>query len=175
VFLRPYTSEDKDVHCEAVNETRTDLSKWFSWCDKDKEYVSEESRKFIEERAKHLGRCGKYDFAIIDCETGYLLGSCGLQVDENDGTVANISYWVRNCATGQCVATRAVKLLLCFGFESLCLSKIIFKMATCNKGSRRVAEKVGAKLVEENDILPVKNTIYEAVRYQFTREMYVEK
>ena len=75
LFIRPYCSRDVDSHYEAVKETQSDLGKWFSWCDCDKEYVRKYSENYIEDRAKPLGRDGKYDFAIINCDTEELLGA----------------------------------------------------------------------------------------------------
>jgi len=155
---------------DAVRESRDELSKWFTWCTEN--YSRDDSQKFINSQAEK-SKCGKYDFAIVDYDTDCFLGSCGLQVDENNNKVANISYWVRKCAVGKGVATRAARLLVTFGFETLELNKIMFKMAVCNKGSIKVAKRCGTKEVpKEGETLEVKNKSYAARRFELTREDY---
>jgi len=76
-----------------------------------------------------------------------------------------MNYWVRSSRRGKGVATAAAKLLVKFGFEQLKLKEIQILVAVCNKESRRVAEKIGAKLTEVNVPVPGKNRVYVGVRY----------
>jgi RimJ/RimL family protein N-acetyltransferase len=58
--------------------------------------------------------------------------------------VANLGYWVRSDRTGGGIATRAAKLAVRFGFETLGLHRIEILMQPTNRGSQRVAQKLGA-------------------------------
>jgi ribosomal-protein-serine acetyltransferase len=91
-----------------------------------------------------------YDFAIHRVGSPMFLGRAGLD-QMNDGGVANVGYWVRTSETGQGIATAAVRLVARFAFEDLGLRGLELHIAAENLASRRVAEKVGARL---EDVLP---------------------
>lgn len=57
-----------------------------------------------------------------------------------------MGYWVRTSQTRRGIATAAVRLIARFGFEDLGLRRLELLIATDNFASRRVAEKVGARL-----------------------------
>jgi RimJ/RimL family protein N-acetyltransferase len=69
------------------------------------------------------------------------------------------------------VATSAALLLARFGFNSLKLNRLEIVVATDNRPSQRVAEKVGAKL--EGILrkrLIVRKKVYDAYMYSLIRE-----
>lgn len=143
VLLRPYRAHDVDRLYEAVHVSIRDVARWLPWCHDG--YAREESADWIASRPEAWAQQEAYSFAVIDTQTRTFLGGCGLnQIDALHG-VANLGYWVRSDRTGRGVATRAARLVACFGFESLELHRIEILMQPANVGSRRVAEKVGAR------------------------------
>lgn len=162
ILIRPYESGDVTNHFEAVVESIDQLMKWFTWCHRN--YSREESRRFIEDCPKRW-KSGTHDFAIIDCQLNSFLGNCSIQIVNISERIASMNYWVRSSRRGKGVATAAAKLLVKFGFEQLKLKEIQILVAVCNKESRRVAEKIGAKLTEVNVPVPGKNRVYVGVRY----------
>ncbi|KPK65209.1 MAG: hypothetical protein AMK73_03650 [Planctomycetes bacterium SM23_32] len=143
VQLRFLTEADAPAHCEAVNESVAEVSKWLPWAHAG--YSEEESRDWIaaQPEARESGQA--YEFGIFDEPSGRFLGCCGVNhVDPQNGG-ANVGYWVRTSATGRGVCTAAARLAVLFGLEELGLQRIEITAAIENAASRRVAEKLGAR------------------------------
>lgn len=143
VLLRPYRAHDVDRLYEAVRMSIHEVAAWLPWCHDG--YTREESATWIASRPEAWAQQEAYSFAVIDAQTRAFLGGCGLNQVNAMHSVANLGYWVRSDRTGRGLATRAARLVACFGFESLELHRIEILMQPDNVGSRRVAEKVGAQ------------------------------
>lgn len=59
---------------------------------------------------------------------------------------ANVGYWIRPDAAGRGHASAVVRQLAAFGFGTLGLQRLELVVEPGNAASRRVAEKVGARL-----------------------------
>lgn len=110
--------------------------------------TAEESRAFVDGCRRHALQEPRtaYELAIQWRQSGRLMGTCSLVVDEPRWRRAHIGYVVHPDYQRQGVATEAALLLLRFGFEALGLHRI---EATCdprNLASTRVLEKVGMTL-----------------------------
>lgn len=87
-------------------------------------------------------------FAVILKRTGKPIGSIGLMIGESSNlNISNdegeIGYWIGVPYWGQGLIPEAVRELLCYGFEDLCLTKIWCGYFEGNEKSRRVQEKCG--------------------------------
>lgn len=87
-------------------------------------------------------------YAVILKETGKPVGSIGLMIGENSNlNISNdegeIGYWIGVPYWGQGLIPEAVRELLRYGFEDLCLTKIWCGYFEGNEKSRRVQEKCG--------------------------------
>ena len=141
-----------------------ELSLWMPWCHAG--YSLEESRTWVESRAEAWAKGIEYDFAITDCKDGILLGGCGLNQIDSACLWANLGYWVKSSRTGTGIASSAALLVAHFGFDELRLNRIEIVVATGNKASQRVAEKIGA--VREGVMrnrLVVHDMVYDAVLF----------
>jgi len=166
VVLRPYCLDDVESLYKAVRESVDEVSSWMPWCHAD--YAIEESRTWVESRAKAWEEGAAYDFTITDARDGCFLGGCGLNhVDPANGN-ANLGYWVRTGRTRQEVATTATRLLAGFGFSELGLNRIEILAATRSGASQRVAEKAGATRegVLRNRLV-VREEVHDAVIFSF--------
>jgi ribosomal-protein-serine acetyltransferase len=143
ILLRPYSLDDAKYVYEAARESVNDVHIWMPWCHAD--YSMEESKKWMETTGEAWDKGTAYEFAILDSRSGCYLGGCGLNQINPVYKMANLGYWVRSSRTRQGVATVAAKLLVKLGFDELKLNRIEIVVATGNKASQRVAEKVGAK------------------------------
>lgn len=164
VVLRRYRLDDEEGLFEAVRESIPELGAWMFWCHPG--YSRGESRAWLEKREGEWELGSSYDFAMVDAESGRLLGGCGLNGVSRVHRMANLGYWVRTGATGRGIATGAARELARFGFEELGLSRIEVVVATGNTNSQRVAEKVGA--VREGVLrnrLAVGNRLQDAVMF----------
>ena len=164
VLIRPYRLSDVDDHYEAVRESVAELSVWMWWCHSD--YSIEECREWIESRAEAWEKGTGYDFAIVDSRDGFFLGGCGFANRSRTNRIAELGYWVRTSRTRQGAATVATLLLARFGFTELKLNRIEIVIATENKVSQRVAEKVGATRegILRNRLI-VRDRTYDAVMF----------
>jgi RimJ/RimL family protein N-acetyltransferase len=169
ITIRPVQLEDAEPWFEAVQETLNDLRPWMSFVQQEsgREYPSRQDIvHWLGIQVESWAKGANYAFAIMDANTGALLGSCLLNGLNPLYRMANVVYWVRTNARGRGTAGRAVRLLARFGFHELGLLRLEIVVATVNQVSQRVAEKAGARRegVLRNRIL-VGEILYEAVMY----------
>jgi RimJ/RimL family protein N-acetyltransferase len=88
--------------------------------------------------------CGdeRHPFAIVDADTGELLGSIDMSLNSMQYR-GHIGYWVAPEARGNGVCTRALRLLSRWALEELQLQRLELITDPDNAPSQRVAEKVG--------------------------------
>jgi ribosomal-protein-alanine N-acetyltransferase len=93
----------------------------------------------------HWQRHGFGIWALIDRDSGALLGECGLRTWHEGGDV-EISYGLAKIAWGRGLATEASFAALDFGFHIAGLEEIAAIAQATNKASHRVMEKLGMDL-----------------------------
>ena len=142
VTIRPYRASDVEQHHAAVCASVDEVAPWLDWCHGG--YTPAESFAWIASRPTAWAQQDAYSFAVVDAQGGAFLVGCGLDQIQPAHGLGNMGYWVRSDRAGQGIATRAARLTACFGFETLGLYRIEILMQPKNRGSQRVAEKVGA-------------------------------
>lgn len=99
----------------------------------------------------HWRRHGFGLWAVIDRESGVLLGECGLryrdQAQDRNGQV-ELSYGLAQSAWGRGLATEASRAALDYGFRVVGLAEIVAIAKAANLGSHRVMEKLGMHLAK---------------------------
>lgn len=141
------------------------------WC--HPQYSVIDSRSWIEAQVEAFQAGTAFEFAILSAGDRYL-GGCGLNQIDRVNRRANLGYWVRSTATGQGVATRAVRALSDWAFEATDLVRLEVVVAVGNIASHRVAEKVGA--VREGVLirrLLLHGTLSDATMFSLTRDIPV--
>ncbi len=150
IGIRPYRSDDAPALAAAVQASLDDLRRWLPWA--REAYGTEDARAWIENRRRAWDDGEAYSFAIVQAsgdahgvpdESGFL-GGVGINRIDRQNRIGNVGYWVRTQATGQGVATTAVRLAARVGFGEPGLRRLEFLVSTANEASQRVAEKVGA-------------------------------
>jgi ribosomal-protein-serine acetyltransferase len=144
LLIRPLEPADRDAVYAAVAESIAEVSRWLPWCHPG--YRPEETTAFIEATRNAWAQESSFNFGIFDAAAGTYFGGISVNHIVRANRLANIGYWVRTGATRRGVASGAVRLAAQFGFEDLGLSRIEIAAIPENAPSRRVAEKVGAKL-----------------------------
>jgi len=141
VGIRPFLRRDAAELCEAVLESRRELSPWIPWCHAG--YGIDDAEAFLAGVERARANDEAHHFAVVGVGEGRLLGASGLS--EIFGHRANLGYWVRTSATGRGVATTAARLVAAHGFETLGFERLEIVVARGNERSMRVAERVGAE------------------------------
>lgn len=72
-----------------------------------------------------------------------MLGAVGLVRPDWDAGRSEIGYWLAPEARGRGAATRAVRLLAPWAFETFALTKLEIRAHSDNPASQRVAERCG--------------------------------
>lgn len=144
LLLRPLERGDRDAMYAAVVESVAEVSPWLPWCHAG--YAIAETESFIESCINAWAQQAHFPFAIFDARTGQYLGGTGVNHIDRQNRLGCIGYWVRTSATRRGIASKAVRIVARFAFESLQLSRIEIVARPENRPSRRVAEKSGAQL-----------------------------
>jgi len=107
------------------------------------ELVPVTRRNLDEWRAGH-----DYSFTVVDRRSEAPVARVGLHALGPDGSWA-IGYWVHPASWGKGYAPEAAQAAVDFAFERLGATRIVLSHATWNHQSRRVAEKLGMRLLRE--------------------------
>ncbi len=136
LVLRPYRDADRPVLPEIADNPNVarNLSVVFPH-----PYTQAEADRWV---AYAKTQNPTLDFAIE--YRGVLVGGGGLQPGRGDGEGgAELGYWLAEDYWGKGLATRAVRLLVDYGFTRLGLARIEARVRTTNVPSLRVLEKNG--------------------------------
>jgi len=124
---------------DAVQASLPELSRYLPWAEPG--YDLDAARHFIafareEERA---GR-GRH-WSVFEKASGELVGGIGLMTRVFES--AELGYWTRSDRAGRGLCTRAGRLMLRLGFGAPGLRRIWLVCDVANRGSGRVARKLG--------------------------------
>jgi len=163
VTLRPYRSDDVYGMLAAVQESLPELKPWMSWAHDG--YTGQEASDWITVSQARREEKTYFGFAITDSNNEFL-GACSLSHIHPVYHFCNLGYWVRTSRRGHGFAGRAARLAARYAFEHVGLIRAEIVVATENKASLRVAEKIGAHY--EGILLNrmvVGKAIYDAAMY----------
>lgn len=101
-----------------------------------------ETKDFLKEAEKSALQTPriKYDFSVVEKQSGRMIGSCGIYLDE-DLEQGMIGYILHKNVWGKGYGTELVRALLRFGFEGLTLHRIYATSDCDNPASYRLMEK----------------------------------
>lgn len=140
--LRRFGRRDADRLAAAVRSSLPELQRWLPWAhpgyDRDEAvgYVRESSLSWREGRA--------FDFGIRSrAQPSDHLGNISVWQVSRMGRTGEIGYWIRTDHAGRGIATEVTQAMLSIGFENLGFHKVNLRIAVANRGSERVAEKLG--------------------------------
>jgi len=153
--VRAYWEEDIDALYAAVSESIPEVSRYETWCHPG--FTREEAAEYVNGWRKAWEERSAFYFAVIEEETGELVGSCGLSGICAEHRRAGLGYWIRSSRTGNGFATDAARTVMRFGFEDLDLARIEIEVSVDNTASLRVAEKLGCVregVLQQRLILP---------------------
>jgi RimJ/RimL family protein N-acetyltransferase len=131
IALRPWSEADAE-EMRACLDGDEEIGRWLDQVPQP--YTKADALAYI-------NGAGQSAFAVIDAQTGRVLGSVGaLWNDTKD--VAEIGYWTREDARGRGATTRALTLVTRHALEEGA-ARVQLRADVENVPSRRVAEKAG--------------------------------
>jgi RimJ/RimL family protein N-acetyltransferase len=108
------------------------------------------TQAWIERNMQRYAQHGIGLWALVLKHTGYLIGDCGLLLQEVEGrTEIEIGYHMRRDLWGQGLATEAAQACRDYGFSQLNCDRLISLIHPDNLASRRVAEKNSMSLIKQ--------------------------
>lgn len=142
--LRPMQADDVDALLAIFGDPKVMAA--FQTAPFDRAQMMQWVRRNLDHQAAH----GYGLFSVVLKANGLLIGDCGLELMELDGTeVAELGYDLRSDYWNQGYATEAAAALRDYAFQQLQLPRLVSLIRVGNLRSRRVAEKIGMRLAGE--------------------------
>lgn len=135
--LRPWRDSDVRAVAEACRDP--EIARWTAV---PENYTEADARAFLLYRYDALLDGSTAPFAIVSAQD-QLLGSIALMRIVWEHRRGEAGYWLASWGRGQGHATRALRMISQWGFQSLGLERIDLLAATGNGPSQRVAERAG--------------------------------
>ena len=138
LILRKMMVSDADDMYEY--SCKSEVTKYLLWSPHPDRYYTIDYLKFIGKRYK-LGEF--YDWAVIEKESGKMIGTCGFAKIDMQNRSAEIGYVLNPDFWGKGYATEMVGRVIDFGFRKVKLNRLECRYMVENVQSRRVMEKNG--------------------------------
>jgi ribosomal-protein-serine acetyltransferase len=138
LLLEPVTPEHAQGLYQATVASRAELVPWMPWA-RDPTLAGTEDQ--AAHGVKDWEEGSEFHFAMIERETGIVLGVAGLNAQGADA--AELHYWIRTDRARLGLTTEACTTLIEWARQALHLRRVTLWTGRDNKASRRVAEKLG--------------------------------
>lgn len=138
-YLSLFTSNDAAALFQLIDRNREHLGAWLRI--PDMTLTEEDSAGFIERTRLRYAQEEGYWLGIWF--RGELAGSIGYCDIDLENRKAEIGYWLGQEYEGNGLITKAVNVLIEHAFEQLGLNKVEIGVATDNRRSRAIPEKLG--------------------------------
>jgi len=113
------------------------------WTRVPEPYSEADARGWLEQESRGRSLGDLLGLLVVDAADDRLLGSVGIVHLDREERRCELGYWLAREARGHGVATRAVRMLSAWVFESLPTDRIEIHAEPDNAPSRQVAERVG--------------------------------
>lgn len=140
------------------------------------DYTHDDAVAFIRDSMSAWKDGKAFDYAIRDrSDTDRHIGNISIWQTSRTGKIGEIGYWIRSDMAGKGYATEATRALLGVGFLTMGLHKVTLRIAVGNRGSERVAEKLGFHregLLREELLIRgnwIDHTLYSMLEREFRR------
>jgi ribosomal-protein-alanine N-acetyltransferase len=127
---------------------------------------AERAARVVHFFTEHWERYGYGVWAVVEKETGDVLGQCGLNFVPDVESV-EVLYTLAQSAWGKGIATEAAAASIRYGFATVGLEQIVAFAVPENTASRRVMEKIGLYFACARHIFGL-----DTVQYTLSRDEY---
>jgi RimJ/RimL family protein N-acetyltransferase len=140
--LRRARMSEAPLLARAVQDSLSELEAYLPWASPD--YDVRAARDFLDFAREQARNDRGFHLNVFGVADGQLIGGVGLMLRPVNQS-AELGYWVRSDRAGQGLATHAASLLLREAIGRLALRRVYLTCDVKNRGSRRVAEKLGMR------------------------------
>ncbi|MDX2258430.1 MAG: GNAT family protein [Hyphomicrobiaceae bacterium] len=143
VRLRPYVNADHAAWAELRRVSRAHLEPWEpAWRDADLDRRAFRAR--VQHYAREVRQDAGYAYGVFRSGDGKLMGGIGFShVRRGVTQAAVLGYWLGSPYLGRGYMTEAVRLMLGFAFQQLCLNRVEAASMPSNSDSIRILERTG--------------------------------
>jgi RimJ/RimL family protein N-acetyltransferase len=142
LILRRFTRRDISSLSDAVVDSLPALNEWLPWAHPG--YRKDDAANYVRDSLEAWKEGRAYDYAIRKRdEPRRHLGNISIWPVSRLTRTGEIGYWIRTTETSHGLATEATSAVVRVGFEELGYHKLVLRVAVGNRGSERVAEKLG--------------------------------
>lgn len=138
--------------CELTNSSRQYLREWLPWIDFSQ--TVEDSEQFIKRSLDQFSNNNGFQLAI--CYRGKIAGVIGLHNINWSNKSTSIGYWLGESFQGKGIMSKSCSAVIQYCFNELRLNRIEISIASGNKKSQAIPEKLGFKkegVLRENEWL----------------------
>ena len=141
-LLRPFRKRDTEPLLASVRMSMPELYPWLPWA--NHAYNRLDATRFIRDTIRAWREQRAYDFAIRPIDgTGPHLGNVSIWFVSRSFRTGEIGYWIHSGHTGHGAATEVTARMVQVAFDELSMHRVVLRIAVGNRGSERVAEKLG--------------------------------
>jgi RimJ/RimL family protein N-acetyltransferase len=144
ITLRGFESSDLATIVEICRDP--EVPRWTLVPD---DYSEQDAHDYLARVADGLADGTRASFAVTGADGGRLLGSAGLMAIDHELSCGEIGYMLAARARGRGAATRAVRLIVGWAFETLGLERLELHIDKHNAPSLAVAARAGFTQVAE--------------------------
>ncbi len=141
LYLLPPRRRDLEALDEAILETLPELVQWLPWA--TPRHDRTETRRYIRGARLARSRRRAEEYSVVEREAGRLVGMVSVHRIDWARRSAGLGYWIRKSAWGRGYATEATRAAVEDAFRRLGLHRLEAHVATDNRASQRVPEKLG--------------------------------
>ena len=137
IFRKMRVSDARDMYEYACKE---ETSRYLLWAPHSSYYYTVKLLRFLQGEYENVSF---FDLAVIDKESGKMIGSAGFTSFDTDKGIAEIGYVLNPDYHGKGIATEALKVMTDVAFRILGASRVECKYLDGNVASLRVMQKCG--------------------------------
>lgn len=126
----------------------------------------DETSAWLARMIAHQERHGFCYWAIVEKESGQLIGSCGMVYQLDGSLPIDFGYTLARSRWGRGLTTEAARAALHYAFERLRLPRMVASVDSRNVASRRVLEKIGFVFERSEEFPDGVDLWYEATSNQ---------
>jgi len=142
--ISKYLNKDESERYNTLKDSIEVLREWFQFFNTDD--LVQLNRNWINETQLNWESGREYCFKISSKSSDRQLGEIRINHVNKMHKFANITFFTRVGEEGKGIVTRSVKKIIEICFNDLNLNRVELYMSINNLASKKIAEKVGAKL-----------------------------